>query len=42
MVIPMHKKGNLNDANNFRPVALPLIFSQILEHIMKDRISKLF
>lgn len=33
-VIPVHKKGNLNEPNNYRPIALVPVLSKIPEKIV--------
>lgn len=38
VVIPLHKNGNMNRIENFRPISLLSIFSKILEKAMKNRI----
>lgn len=37
VVIPIHKRGSLNDANNYRPISLISTISKILEVIVKKR-----
>ena len=39
MVIPSHKKGSINDVNNYRPISLLSIFSKIMEKIMSTRLT---
>lgn len=41
-VIPIFKKGNRNDPNNFRPVSLTPILSKILEYILKEQLCAFF
>lgn len=38
IVLPLHKKGNANDLNNYRPVSLMSVFSKILESLMYNRL----
>ena len=38
-VIPSHKKGPINDVNNYRPVSLLSTFSKIMEKIMAVRLN---
>jgi hypothetical protein len=40
LVIPLHKKDNNLDLNNYRPISLLSVFSKIFEKIMKLRILK--
>jgi hypothetical protein len=42
VVIPIFKKGCLNDPNNYRPIALLSIFSKLLEKAMKNRLMRFF
>ena len=37
-VTPIFKKGNKNDAGNYRPVSLTSVPCKVLESIMKDAI----
>ena len=36
-VIPIHKKGNKNDPNNYRPISISTCFSEILERLNYNR-----
>lgn len=36
IVVPLHKKGSRNKAENYRPVSLTSIISKLLESIVKD------
>src|SRR5699024_3978482 len=38
-VIPLFKKGNSNDANNYRPISLLPIFAKILEKILHEQLE---
>ena len=38
-VIPSHKKGPTNDANNYRPISLLSVFSKIMEKLMAARLT---
>ena len=37
-IIPVHKKGNIHDALNYRPISLTSGFSRIYEHIVSVKI----
>ncbi|KAI5734013.1 hypothetical protein M8J77_001411 [Diaphorina citri] len=37
--IPIHKKGPLNDVNNYRPISLLISFSKLLEKIVALRLT---
>ena len=37
-VIPVHKKGNTRDINNYRPIASLSLFSKLLEKLVYNRI----
>jgi len=37
-VIPVHKKGDTRDINNYRPIALLSIFSKLLEKLVYNRL----
>lgn len=41
-IIPIHKKGDTDDANNFRPIAIVPILSKILEAIIKEKLMSYF
>jgi hypothetical protein len=38
-VKPLHKKGNKQDRNNFRPITIPSTFSKVLEKLVLNRLS---
>ena len=38
-VIPSHKKGCTNDVNNYRPISLLSIFSNILEKLIVTKLT---
>lgn len=38
VVIPLHKKGDTLDMNNYRPISLLSVFSKVFERGMKNRI----
>lgn len=38
IIIPIHKEGDKNKPENFRPIALTSVFSKIMEKIIKQRI----
>jgi hypothetical protein len=39
IVIPVHKKGNTRDINNYRPIASLSVFSKMLEKLVYNRIT---
>ena len=39
-VVPLLKKGNRNEPNNYKPVSLTCVCSKLLEHIVYSVISK--
>ena len=39
LVVPIHKKGNLKDPGNYRPIALLPILSKVLERIVHNKLS---
>nr|CAH7732177.1 unnamed protein product [Callosobruchus chinensis]CAH7762423.1 unnamed protein product [Callosobruchus chinensis] len=41
-VVPIHKKGDLNDIENFRPIAIVPLISKILEIMLNDRLTNYF
>lgn len=42
VTVPIHKKGNTNSPNNYRPISLVPVFSKIIEHCMKQQLSQYF
>jgi hypothetical protein len=42
VVVPIFKKGCVNDPNNYRPIALLSVFSKLLEKAMKNRLVTYF
>lgn len=42
LVSPIHKKGDKQDPNNFRPISLTSILCKILERLMYDRMLSFF
>ncbi|VEN43205.1 unnamed protein product, partial [Callosobruchus maculatus] len=41
-VVPIHKKGDVNDIDNFRPVAIVPLISKILEIILNGQLTNYF
>lgn len=41
-VIPVHKKGSLNDPSNFRPISIIPLIGKIFEKALKSRINSYF
>jgi hypothetical protein len=37
-IIPVHKKGNTRDINNYRPIASLSVFSKLLEKLVYNRL----
>lgn len=37
-VVPLHKKGDADDADNYRPISILPVFSKILEELLKRRL----
>lgn len=42
IIEPIHKKGNIEDLNNFRPISILSSFSKIFEKVLYNRLSKFF
>ena len=40
IIVPVPKKGNLNDANNYRGITLTSIFSKIFSILLDNRLRK--
>ncbi len=38
-IIPIHKKGDKTNLNNYRPISLLPVFSKILEKILNEQIE---
>lgn len=41
-VIPLYKKGDVNEADNYRPISIIPVFGKLLEVVVRSRISKFF
>ena len=41
-VVPLHKKGGRDKAENYRPISLTIIVGKMLESIVKDNIVSCF
>ena len=41
-VVAVHKKGNVGDINNYRPIAILPILSKIFESVLKERLVTFF
>lgn len=41
-VLPLHKQGDLNDPNNYRPISLVPMFSKIYEKLLCDQLVDYF
>jgi potassium voltage-gated channel Eag-related subfamily H protein 8 len=39
-VIPIHKKGDIRNINNYRPIATLSVFSKLLEKLVENRVIK--
>ena len=42
VVIPIHKRGDNNSPDNFRPISLLPIFSKVFERLLKNQILSYF
>ena len=41
-VVPIHKEGNINDVNNYRPISVLTQFNRIFERIISKRLMNFF
>ena len=41
-VVPVHKEGDLNDVNNYRPISVLTQFNRIFERIISNRLLSFF
>ena len=41
IIVPIHKKGDVDDCNNYRPISLTSLVSKIYSHILNQRLTKL-
>ena len=41
IIVPIHKKGDVDDCNNYRPISLTSLVSKIYTHILNQRLTKL-
>ena len=41
IVVPLHKKGSRDKAENYRPISLTSIVGKVLESVIKDNIIRL-
>lgn len=41
-VLPLHKKNDVEDVNNYRPISIIVIFAKIFEILLKNRIYSYF
>ena len=39
IIVPIHKKGNVNDCNNFRPISLTSLLSKTYTNILNKRLT---
>ena len=39
-IFPLHKKGDVNNPSNFRPISIPSCFSKIYEQVLYNRLVK--
>ena len=37
-IVPLHKKGDIHDMSNYRPIAILSVFTKLLEKIMYHRL----
>ncbi|RYA67263.1 hypothetical protein DD592_27655 [Enterobacter cloacae complex sp. 2DZ2F20B] len=41
-IIPIHKKGDRNDLNNYRPISILPVFSKIFEKVLHTQLYSYF
>lgn len=41
-VIPVHKKGDTGDINNYRPITLVPVLSKVFEYLLKKQLYNYF
>ena len=41
IIVPIYKKGDVDDCNNYRPISLTSLVSKIYTHILNQRLTKL-
>lgn len=42
MVVPIHKKGSVDDVDNYRPITITPILSKVFENVIKTRLLNYF
>ena len=40
IIVPIHKKGNVHETNNYRGISLTSILSKVFVHVLKSRLTK--